>query len=376
MSDKGKNSNTNSKKLEKIKSSVMSRSLSVAKMTLSTGTSLAGHTLSTLFKNDTEKSTLWQKFLQNQAKDLTNELGELKGSLMKAGQMLSMYGEHFLPPEANQVLKALQFQSPPLQWAAIEPILIAELGDKLNDLEIEVESIGSASLGQVHRARIKATDEQIVLKVQYPGVDKAIDSDLRAIKSLLGILKILPRNLNTDHLFQEVREMLIQETNYELEVEQTEKYRERLQSDSRYIVPRIYRHYCSKRIIASSFEKGLSPDDPLVHSLSQARKNRLALNFIDLYFKELFQWGVVQTDPHLGNYKVRLSPLGEDQLVLLDFGAVRIYEESFLKPYYQMIKSALVSDQASLEEAAKQLKFVHDEDETELKQLFEQFCLD
>src|SRR5690606_19398227 len=120
------------------------------------------------------------KLLQNQAALLSNELGELKGSLMKAGQMLSMYGEHFLPPEANALLKSLQQDSRPLLWEAIEPHLKKYLPEeKLAELEIEKDALACASLGQVHRARIKATGEMICLKIQYPQVDKAIDSDLK-----------------------------------------------------------------------------------------------------------------------------------------------------------------------------------------------------
>lgn len=371
-----KNQKQPEKQLDRIKSSVFMRSLSLAKLTLNTGSKLAGHGISTLLTDENGKNEKWQLFLKSQAETFKSELGELKGSLMKAGQMLSMYGEHFLPPEANELLKTLQSKSPPLKWEAILPILEKELGkEKLEKLEIDPESIGSASLGQVHKAKIKATGEWIALKVQYPGVDKAIDSDLRAIKSFLSLLKLLPKNLNMDHVFKEVQQMLIQETNYPLEIEQTERYRDLLKDDARFVVPKVYREFCGEKVIATSFEKGIDIDDPLVKSLSQQRKNRLALNFIDLYFKELFDWGVVQTDPHLGNYKIRLSPDGRDQLVLFDFGAVRKYEDSFLFPYYEMIESSLALDTQALELAAKKLKFVQDDDNPELKKMFENFCL-
>jgi predicted unusual protein kinase regulating ubiquinone biosynthesis (AarF/ABC1/UbiB family) len=367
------------KKLEKIKTSVFSRSLRLAKLTATTGMKLTGYGASNLMSElisgkDTKKER-WQSLLKERAGHLSQNLGELKGSLMKAGQMLSMYGEHFLPAEANDILKTLQSKSPPLAWSAIERALKEGLtAAQLDQLEIDHEPLGSASLGQVHGARIKATGERIVLKIQYPGVGDAIDSDLKALRSFLNLLKLLPKDLNTDSLFSEVRLMLAQEMDYELEAQQTQAYAELLKNDRRFIVPQIYPQFSSKKVIASSFEQGLSPDDPLVLSLIQDRRNRLALNFVDLFFTELFQWGLIQTDPHLGNYRVRLSANGEDQLILLDFGAVRKYSDNFLRSYRKMIQTSLESDSAGLIRAASELKFIMPDDSPDLLLAFEKFC--
>lgn len=365
------------KKLEKIKSSVFSRSLSIAKITIQTGASIAQHSVTTALKSKEDKEATWKKLLQNQASLISSELGELKGSLMKAGQMLSMYGEHFLPREANELLKSLQSDSPPLTWTAIEPTLKKNLPpEKLELLEIEKEALASASMGQVHRARIKATGESIVLKIQYPNVDRAIDSDLKAIRTLLGTMKLLPKDLNLNPLFEEVREMLVQETNYELEAQLTEEYHERLKGDSRFVVPVVHREFSGPKILATSFERGLRVDDPLIQSLPQERRNRVAMNFLDLYFKEVFQWGVVQTDPHSGNYRIRIDPQGRDQLVLYDFGATRTYPESFLNPYRRMIKGALFNDRDLFVSAATDLKFIENQDNPELRKIFEDFCFE
>lgn len=362
------------KKLEKIKSSAFSRGLSLAKMTLNTGAGLAGHRVSTLFASDAKKDENWKAFLLSRAKFLTNELGELKGSLMKAGQMLSMYGEHFLPPEANQLLKSLQADSPSLKWSAMEPLFRQELGAKYDELEIEHEPIGSASLGQVHRAKVKATGEVLALKLQYPGVDRAIDSDLKALKSFFNMMKFLPQGRVTDHIFEEIRVMLEQETDYPSEMDATEKYAALLAGDSRYVVPKVNRNYSGKKLIATSFERGVRADDPVIKNLAPDRRNRLALMYMELYYKELFDWGVVQTDPHLGNYRIRLNPDGKDQFVLFDFGAVREYPESFLKPYHDMIEASLKNDKVALREAALKLRFLQAEDDPELTQIFEDFC--
>ncbi|MGZ6472855.1 MAG: ABC1 kinase family protein [Bdellovibrio sp.] len=344
---------------------------------MQTGASIVQHGVTSTVKNKEDRDESWKRLLQNQASLISTELGELKGSLMKAGQMLSMYGEHFLPPEANQLLKSLQSNSAPLSWEAIEPTLKKNLSpEKLEQLEIEHEALASASMGQVHRARIKSSGENIVLKIQYPNVDRAIDSDLRALRTLLGTLKLLPKDLNMDPIFSEVREMLIQETNYELEANLTEHFFNLLKEDNRFIVPRVIKEFSGEKILATSYEQGLQADDPLIQSLPQERRNKFALNFLDLYFREIFEWGVVQTDPHSGNYRIRINAQGDDQLILFDFGATRVYDENFIVPYRRMIKGSLLNDRDIFLKAALQLKLIQEEDSPELKKLFEEFCLE
>lgn len=346
----------------------------MARLTLQAGASLAGQSVGSALSPG-DKDERWKAFLKSQAQNLTKELGELKGSLMKAGQMLSMYGEHFFPPEANEILKALQSQSPPLHWEAIEPVLNRQLSPELlAELEIEEKALASASMGQVHRARIKSSGEQICLKIQYPDVDKAIDSDLKAIRSLLRLMKILPRDFNMDPIFDEIRSMLIQETDYLQEAEATQRFARLLEGDSRYVVPRVYPRYSTSKVLATSFEFGLRADDAAIQALSQERRNRLAVNFLELYFKELFAWKIMQTDPHNGNYLIRISPDGADQLVLLDFGATRRFDDSFILPYHRMIKGALLNDDRLFTEAAKELKLLQDTDNPQLQKIFSEFC--
>lgn len=364
-------------KLDKIKSSVFSRSLSLAKMTLNAGASLASHNLKKSLSSKEDKASAWKNFIKDQAEVMSSELGELKGSLMKAGQMLSMYGEHFLPPEANAFLKNLQSDSPALKWSAIEPVLQKYLSpEQISQLDIETEALSCASLGQVHRARIRATGEEIVLKIQYPNVDKAIDSDLKSLKTLLSILKLVPKDLDLTPLFTEVREMLIQETNYEIEAALTQKFYEKLQGDARYVVPKVYPEFSNSKILATSYEGGIRVDGPEVQSLPQERRNTIALNFLDLYFREIFEWRMVQTDPHSGNYNIRLHKNQPDQIVLFDFGATREYSDEFMNSYQQMIRAALDADDKKLREAAERLRFVHPTDQAELKALFEEFCFE
>ena len=353
-------------KLSAIKSSLFSRSFSVAKMGIGAGLKYAGTKIT---------NSPFDDFLTGQAITMTKEFGELKGSLMKAGQMLSMYGEYFFPPQANQILKTLQSDSPPVEWSKMREHLQEYLPEEiLAELEIDPESIGSASLGQVHKARIIATNEIIALKIQYPAVDKAIDSDLRALKTLLKVSRILPDGLDLDPVFKEIKTMLEQELDYKQEAEATKTYLKLIGTDARFVVPQIYDRYSNKKVLATQYVEGLKADHPLIQGLSQKRRNRLAENFLELYLKEIFTWNTVQTDPHLGNYKIQLDPLGNDRLVLLDFGACRQFSNDFIDAYRRMIKGSVQYNEPLFFNAARDLGFIVDADSPEYIKTFSTFC--
>ncbi len=360
------------RELDRVKNSLFSRTLSLAKFSVKAGSNWAGKKLQ---RHDlTPGSEDFKAFLKGQAEFLTQELGELKGSIMKAGQMLSLYGEHFLPPEANQILKKLQSQSSPVKWSVMETYLRAALGQKLDQLSVDPKAMASASLGQVHRAQVKATGESLALKIQYPGVDRAIDSDLKALRMLLSVTKVLPSDFKADSIFAEVREMLEQEVDYVSEMKLTREFHERLIGDSRYIVPAINEEFCTKSTLATRLEKGLRVDDPLTTALTPERRNRLALNFLELYLRELFQWKIVQTDPHPGNYAIRLQPDGSDQWILYDFGASRKYSEEFIHSYHRMICGSLLGDRVLFDAAARELRFLKVDEKPEIVDLFRDFC--
>ena len=356
------------KKISKLKTGVVSRGLSLAKIGLGAGLKYA--------VNRATSGNL-DSFLTDQAKTLSHELSQLKGSAMKAGQMLSVFGEHFLPPEANAFLKTLQSDSHQVEWTVIREQLQKELSpDLLEELEIDELPMGSASMGQVHPAVIKATGEKIALKIQYPGVDTAIDSDVAAIKRILNLSRILPQDIDTKPLFDEIRTMLEQELDYTIEAAHTRRYRELVGTDSRFKVPKVFDRYSTKRVLATEYLEGLKVDHPLIQALSTSRRNRLAKNFLDLYFKELFIWETVQTDPHPGNYKIHIDSHGNDVLVLLDFGAVKQFDTNFMKNYRLLIKGAVLDADEIFTTGAKGLGFIVASDPPEYVEYFKKFCRD
>lgn len=312
----------------------------------------------------------------NQIEPLIQELGKLKGSAMKVGQILSLYGEHFWPKEITDLLKILQQNSAALEWSAIETVLSEELGsEKLLQLEVDEIPLASASIGQVHRARIKSTGELIVLKVQYPGVDRAIQSDLKLLKFVLTMADLIPKGPRFDQIFSEIREMLEQEADYTRELRFLETFHDLLKDDSRYVIPKPIGDYSTRRVLAMEFVSGVRADSAEVQELDQDRRNQLGLSFFDLYLRELLEIRLMQTDPHLGNYTIQIdADGGADKLVLFDFGAVREVPLVFLNNYMRLIDGGIHGNDRKVEQAGRQLKLLLPEDSLELVMEFTALC--
>ena len=347
------------KPLDRLRTGVFERGLALGK--LSVGASLGAGWLRVkgLLASDDERARQLREFLASRASQLAGELGELKGSLMKAGQMLSVYGEQFLPAEINATLKSLQKDSPPVAWPVIERLLRESLGARFDTLEVQPEPIGAASLGQVHRARDRTTGRELALKVRYPGVDRAIESDLKVLRRMLSVLGVLPTTENLDAVFDEAHRMLRQEVDYVREAEATRRYRTLLAGDERFVVPEVIDELSTAAVLATSFEPSWPVDSGEVLALSKERRDRLALAFFELYLRELVEFRAVQSDPHFGNFGVRLGRNGApDQWVLYDFGALRELPDDFVASYCTLARGALDGDRAAIARALEELGLV------------------
>ncbi len=360
--------------LAAIRTGGLSRGFALARLGVNAGLRVTGHAVGGLFAGKDRKDERRRDLLVRQAMELTRELGELKGSMMKVGQMLSTYGEALLPPEANAVLKTLQSRAPILQWEAIEARLREELGDRLDELDVETTPLAAASLGQVHGAVVRETGARIVLKVQYPGVDTAVDTDLSTLKQLLRVAGLAPTGLSGSELFAEVRTMLRREVDYALERSTTERFRTALAGAPRLKVPRTWPRYCTSRVLATDRVQGLRFDDDAVLALPQERRDALGALVFEMLLTEVFVLREVQTDPHFGNYLVQLADEG-DSITLLDFGAVRPIDDAIMPTYVAFIAGALHQSPALMERVGRDMGFLRSGDGESLRARFTDMCL-
>lgn len=343
-------------------------------MTLKTGALSAKKNIELLWNTKTANS-IKEKTLIKQIEIVTKEFGELKGSIMKAGQQLSVYGQHFLPQEALEVLKTLQSNSTPVAWSVMERTLLKELdAATIKNLDINNQAIASASLGQVYRATLKKENKSVVIKIQYPNLDEVIDADLKALKKLLALLKFIPKSGKYDELFLEVKNMMIQELNYLHEAKSLMTIKDLLKEDTNYIVPYAYTELSTQKILIMSFEPSFRIDSFEVQNLDQKSRNEIAIKYLKLYFRELFEFNFVQTDPHLGNYGVSLNESRPPSLVLYDYGAVREIPPEFLKAYRKTVIGSITRNRPLLIYGAMSLGLIKEHDPEELVDRYVDLC--
>lgn len=333
------------KKISKLKSGFFSRQIGMAKLAFKTGKDLYR-------QRDHDLKSKLQNGLGGHIDEIVQELGVMKGSLMKAGQLLATYGQAILPPEAQKVLKKLENQSYYLPFEALD------IPNKWKqELKINETPLAAASLGQVHLAR---TDSQVfAMKVQYPGVRKAIKNDIRALKFLLNSLKLIPKDMNLDDLYLEIEQMLRQETDYLAEAQHTIEMGQLLQAYPQYTVPEIIEIYSHERILTSSFLEGTTIREN--NHLTQKQRDQLGIDLLRLLFLELFEFNLIQTDVHFGNYLI----LPDATWGLIDFGASKKPPQEFIRPYQQLIVSLANLNQSKFFEYLYQMGYLSQDKRTD-----------
>lgn len=170
---------------------------------------------------------------------------------------------------------------------------------------------------------------RVALKMQYTGIANSIDSDLDNFKMLIDLLGIFPRGLYLDELIKVTRGELHWECDYEREAAYQRKYREKISvSPDKFYAPKVIDHLSTKHLLCSEFVDGIEIDT-LVNQ-SQEVRNRCGSLMLELTFRELFEWNIMQTDPNPANY---LYDFDKQRLNLLDFGAGREFDNEFLDHY-------------------------------------------
>lgn len=358
-----------------LKTGPLARNLSITGLGLNVGSRVALHHLRNLFRGADARQAASREFYSRRAEQLAEQLGQLKGGAMKAGQLLALLGEYMLPAEMVQALASLQDFAQPMPWTVVAPVLEKAVGpERLAGLEIDEVPIGAASLGQVHRARRRRDGLELCLKIQYPDLARSVDSDLNTLSRLLAVSRLAPKGLDLTPMLREVRQMLHQELNYRSELHFTQEFSERLARDPRFVVPRVVPEYSAREVLATSFEPGLDVHDPALSALSQERRNRLGMAFLDLFLNELFEWRMVQTDPNFGNYLFRAGASGEDTIVLLDFGATRTFTPAFVNNYREVVCGALLRDLGRIVRGASALEIMKEDFPRSVHEGFARMC--
>ena len=363
-----------SKTFSKIKQNAYQRRLAVSLAGIKSGSRYAAGGVSTLFKHGDEKKAARNALLAREAMRFVEEISRLKGAYVKIGQMLAIYGEHVLPPELVAALKTLNDQGSHVDWPVMSAAIEAELGERYADFDIEPKAIAAASLAQVYKATHIASGKTVALKIQYPGVATSIESDFRDIVRLMELAKFIARDSSTGGVLSEVHSLLAAETDYAREAQMTQKMTDLLAGDARYLIPAVHHNYTTPRLLVLDYVDGDKLDSPAVASLSQKQRNALAKSVLDLFFREVFDWRLMQTDPNFGNYMINITDNGP-QLTLLDFGAVRELDADFADAFAFTIAAAAEGDIEETIDGLDKLQCFKENQSESAKESFALFCL-
>jgi predicted unusual protein kinase regulating ubiquinone biosynthesis (AarF/ABC1/UbiB family) len=287
------------------------------------------------------------------ARRVADQLANLRGAAMKLGQLLSMDGGDFLPPELADILARLRSNAESMPTKQLVKVLQNAWGEDWQDnfSRFDMDPVAAASIGQVHKA-VTRDGRTLALKIQYPGVRKSIDSDVENVATLLRISTLLPKELEIDELLEEAKVQLHQEADYIREAKYLKKYGEHLAGAENFLIPEVDDELTTKDILAMTFIDG-HPIEQLVHE-NEATRNRVMTLLLDLLFKEIFEFQLVQTDPNFANYQYNVE---HQSLVLLDFGATRQYKKRFSNAYKALFKAAIKEDMAGMRKACERIGY-------------------
>ena len=300
------------------------------------------------------------KLDEDNAEDIYDGLKTLKGSALKVAQMLSM-DKSFLPQAYVEKFSLSQFSVPPLSAPLVLKTFKTNLGKTPYEIfdEFNANSVNAASIGQVHLA-VK-NNKKLAVKIQYPGISDSISSDLSLVKPM-AIRMFNLKGKGSDQYFKEVEDKLIEETNYTLELKQSQEVVAACRKIDNLLLPEYYPEYSSEKIITMDWMTGVhlsqfKNSDPIV-------ADKIGQALWDFYMYQIHILRKVHADPHPGNFLVS----DKNELIALDFGCMKIIPNEFYVPYFELIDPQVIDNAELFREKLFELEILRPDDtEEEIK---------
>ncbi|MEM7489707.1 MAG: AarF/ABC1/UbiB kinase family protein [Pseudomonadota bacterium] len=282
---------------------------------------------------------------------VTEQLAQMRGAAMKVGQLISMDGGDVLPPELAQIMARLRADADFMPPAQLKTVLEANWpkGWLKAFRRFDVHPIAAASIGQVHRATLKDGTE-LAIKVQYPGVARSIDSDVTNVGALIRMSGLLPGGFDLGPYLEQAKRQLHDETDYALEGRHLARFATLLEGDDRFQVPRLVPEWTTENILAMTYLPGAEIET--VAEAPQAMRDDVVFRLLDLTLRELFDFGLMQTDPNFANYRWNAEA---GRIVLLDFGATLDIAPRTRDLYRRLLRAGLSGDAPEAERVAEEM---------------------
>jgi predicted unusual protein kinase regulating ubiquinone biosynthesis (AarF/ABC1/UbiB family) len=307
-------------------------------------------------------SRLFERAHRKNARRLTRGFTTLGGVFIKMGQVLSVTGT-FLPPAYGEALEALQDKVPPRPFGEIEARLEEAFGERPLERfgSFEREPIAAASLAQVHRATRK-DGLPLAVKVLYPHIERLIASDLRVLRSILPMVRLLLPIGRVERMLDQLSAMLARETDYAHERENIERMRVMFRDRTDVVIPTPIAELTQAGVLSMSFEAGTKITDFAAQREQGIDSEAVGKLLVECYFEMLLRHRVFHADPHPGNFLVRPGPV----LVILDFGAVETVTQALAAGMKRVVLGVLTKNDDEILSGLEAMGFVAEGGDREL----------
>jgi predicted unusual protein kinase regulating ubiquinone biosynthesis (AarF/ABC1/UbiB family) len=308
------------------------------------------------------------------ARELVEQLGTMRGAAMKVGQVLSTIDFTAIPESEResfkQTLAALRDDVPPLPFSKLEKLVREELGGPVSRFfaEFEHDAFAAASIGQVHRA-VTRDGQAVAVKVQYPGVAEAVETDLRNLGLLLPIVKRLAPGLDVRALAAELRERIAEELDYEIEAANHRSVARAWRGHPFVYVPAVHTDLSSRRVLVSDLLEGLRFQE--VKQLGARERDRFGEILFRFFFGTLTHLRRSSGDPHPGNYLL----LGDGRVGFLDFGLMRMVDAGYLAGEQALARAVVAGDAEAVHGTFAELGYLPEPDAFDPERLLAQLLL-
>jgi predicted unusual protein kinase regulating ubiquinone biosynthesis (AarF/ABC1/UbiB family) len=285
-------------------------------------------------------------------------MSRMRGAFMKLGQLLSLQA-HSLPEPYIRRLGELQWEAPPMHGTLMRMQFRNELGKNPEELfeSYDREAFAAASLGQVHRARL-TSGEEVAVKIQYPGIERTIESDFDSLKAMLSTIRLSREQYGEVwEAVEEVRTHFKREVDYVQEADTIEEFRRLLRDREDVRIPRVHRELSTRRVLTMEFLPGKHLRDWLKTHPSQEDRDRAGTKLLDLFFRQSADFGLLHADPHPGNYLF----MEGGRIGLLDFGCSKRFDRAFMAEHRKLF-SIPVGDGVRLEDHYRKFHLLTDND--------------
>src|SRR5215213_1766135 len=305
------------------------------------------------------------------AMKMVSVLGEMKGAAMKLGQLASFIDTEFLPPEYAEIyheqLAKLRTSAPPMPWEQVREVLDDEYkGERFDDTfsEFEHTAFAAASIEQVHRATL-LDGREVAVKIQYPGVAEALESDLRNAGMLVRLAKAIAPGLDARAVAQELRERVMEELDYEHEAQNQRSFARAYREHPFIYVPDVVTRLSRRRVLVTEYVEGR--DFERVKQLDHEERSRFGEIVFRFCFGSIYHLQHFNADAHPGNYIL----MNDGRVAFLDFGMTKQLDTDQIELEQRAVDAASRDDPEALREALHVLGFVGDKSRVDAERLME-----